>query len=1806
MRLQRSRLAKIVRPSRARMTRPTVDRLEERALRAAPSLALTLASHFVQANSGLATTTGTLTVTGSDTSAPLNVSLTSSNPSLIQVPAIVVIPAGQTSVTFNVDATSPSALGNQTVTISGAANAEAQFSSDLTFSTSAQSFMTDSIALTPNGGIFAAGILYTGNSQNYYDMAVTKYLPNGGIDTTFNGGGVALTAITGQLVKAQAVAVQPDGKVVVGGVYQVSGDAHFNFALSRFNADGTVDTTFGNNGLVQITPSTGYYNEIWSLAVSSDGKILIGGDVDNNSPTYDDFAVARLNTNGSLDTTFGNAGYAETSFASGADRGFQLALQSDGKILLAGSSFGGNSTSHFALARFTTSGQLDSTFGAGGKVSTDVPGDFEGARSLAIQPDGKIVLAGSVSNTGVYPPVYNFALARYNTNGSIDTTFGSSGVVIKDFGGNDSAGAVVVDSNGMITVGGAGGANGGLVVARFTPNGTFAQSIINNQYGIQAMAIQPGGRVVAAGSSTSLFNQGFVTAFTGTSVVNSSDSLTVAGTGSITVANDSYTATRDLVLNIAAPGVLGNDTDPSGLTLSAALVNGPTHGKLTLNADGSFSYTPNANYLGSDQFTYQASDGTSTSSVATVSLNVTGTDDPPVSANDSYSLLVPGTLSIQSPGVLSNDSDINGQAITAQLVSNPGHGSLTLNANGSFSYTPVAGFYGTDSFTYQANDGTLSSNVATVTISVYGKPVAVADTYSANENTTLTVSAPGVLANDSDPNGLALTPIVSAYPQNGSLTLNSDGSFTYVPRANFYGQDTFSYYVRDSKAQSAPVTDTINVSFVDRAPTANDDSYTLNENATLTLPVITSSVQMTSQKGDYIGQGLTYNYSPANATISAHVMSGGAYQNTIEVDVNGNNGDWWYLRFVAPNNAILTPGVYNNATRWPFEAAGSPGLDISGNGRGSNTSTGQFTVTVAQYDASGNITAFQASFVQHSEGAPPALTGTVSFGAGNGASVGVLGNDTDPDAGQTLTAKLITNPSHGSLTFNSNGTFTYTPTTNYSGTDSFTYVANDGTLDSNVATVHLTIASVDHAPVANNDQYVAATNTPLNVPAQTGVLANDTDADHDPLTSIVVSQPSHGSLKLNTDGSFTYTPASNYFGPDSFTYKANDGQLDSNVGTASLTVDQPPTASNGSTSTNVDVPVAVSLSASDPEGSALTYTIVTAPAHGTLSGTAPNLTYTPSAGYNGADSFSFTASDGSFSSNVASVSLSVNQIVPTLTWNTPNDITYGFGLNANQLNATANVAGTFSYTPAPGTVLGVGAGQSLSAIFTPTDTVHYTSATVATTINVLQATPNISWPTPADIVYGTALGSTQLNAMANTPGTFSYSIAAGTVLSAGAGQVLTVTFTPNDTADYKSATASTTINVLKATPLVTWANPAAIVYGTAISSTQLNATANVAGTFSYATAPGTVLNAGAGQSLTVTFTPNDTADYNTTTASATINVLKATPTVTWAAPASIVYGTALGATQLNAQASVPGTFTYTPAAGKILNAGTGLILTAIFTPTDASDYATVNAQTTITVRKAHLSLTAVSVDIGHGDPLPNFTYIVKGLLNGDTTQVLSGAPSITTTATSASPIGTYPINITAGTITAANYDVSGLYKGTLTIHPKVLDVRVTYGSRSMSLIGLSRDLPFSNISAIDIIFSDDMTIASSDLSLKSTVSKQSYTLNQFSYNATSHDAKWNIPSGLDVDRLLLALDNKFGAKAAPTLTVLNTTPIAFNVLPGDFTGDGVVDSADSAGIQNLVGASTSNPSAVWADLDGNNVVDSNDVSIAIKRRGTRV
>ena len=236
-----------------------------------------------------------------------------------------------------------------------------------------------------------------------------------------------------------------------------------------------------------------------------------------------------------------------------------------------------------------------------------------------------------------------------------------------------------------------------------------------------------------------------------TSTTTTTTTTTAPPSNAPPVANaDAYGVSEDGTLIVAAPGVLANDTDADGDPLTAVLVAGPTHGTLTLNPDGSFTYTPAANFNGTDTFTYKANDGAADSNTVTVTITVNPVNDAPVAVSDTYSTPAGTPLTVAAPGILANDTDADGDPLTAVLVTGPANGALTSNPDGSFTYEPDAGFTGTDSFTYQASDGADDSNVVSVTITVLsGNQPPVAVVRDADEPLVGAVGAP--LALDGSP-----------------------------------------------------------------------------------------------------------------------------------------------------------------------------------------------------------------------------------------------------------------------------------------------------------------------------------------------------------------------------------------------------------------------------------------------------------------------------------------------------------------------------------------------------------------------------------------------------------------------------------------------------------------------------------------------------------------------------------------------------------------------------------------------------------------------------------------------------------------------------------------------------------------------------------------------------------------------------------------------------------------------------------------------------------------------------------------------
>ena len=376
----------------------------------------------------------------------------------------------------------------------------------------------NAVAVQPDGKIVAAGYAFNVSSTNF---ALVRYNSDGSLDVSFDNDGKVLTS--GMSATIYAVTLQSNGKIVV------AGGTGLNFILARYNSDGSLDSSFDTDGLLAIqvgdSGSTAY-----SIIVQPDGRIVAGGRARFGNNT--DFAVVRCNADGSLDSSFDTDGKASSGVGFESSEVNDVAIQADGKIVVTGST-NRVINADFALVRYNADGTLDASFGTGGKVITPIGNSVDEVLSVAIQPDGKIVAAGY---SGIFTDV-DFAVVRYNADGSLDTSFGTGGKVTTRIGtANDAANAVAIQPDGKIVAAGYGGSasNADFVIIRYNANGSLdtsfdtdgiaTTSLGNMNDGANALDLQPDGKIVAAGYVSVPFEQ---TAYTDFAVVryNSDGSL---------------------------------------------------------------------------------------------------------------------------------------------------------------------------------------------------------------------------------------------------------------------------------------------------------------------------------------------------------------------------------------------------------------------------------------------------------------------------------------------------------------------------------------------------------------------------------------------------------------------------------------------------------------------------------------------------------------------------------------------------------------------------------------------------------------------------------------------------------------------------------------------------------------------------------------------------------------------------------------------------------------------------------------------------------------------------------------------------------------------------------------------------------------------------------------------------------------------------------------------------------------------------------------------------------------------------------
>ncbi|UYQ95762.1 Ig-like domain-containing protein [Chitinophaga horti] len=648
------------------------------------------------------------------------------------------------------------------------------------------------------------------------------------------------------------------------------------------------------------------------------------------------------------------------------------------------------------------------------------------------------------------------------------------------------------------------------------------------------------------------------------------------GTATITV-DVTVTAVNDVPVGTTDTKTTNEDTpvdgaltatDADGDALTYVKASDPSHGTVVVNTDGTYTYTPSGNYHGADQFTVTVSDGNGGTATITVDITVTSVNDVPVGTNGSE------TTNEDTPvnGAVAA-TDVDGDALTYAKATDPSHGTVTVNSDGTYTYTPSANYHGADQFTVTVSDG--NGGTATITVdvtvtSVNDVPVGTNDSQTTNEDTPVNGA---VAATDVD--GDALTYAKATDPSHGTVTVNSDGTYTYTPSANYHGADQFTVTVSDGNGGTATITVDVTVTSVNDVPVGTNDSETTNEDTPVNGKLTATDADgdaLTYVKASDPSHGTvvvntdgTYTYTPSGNyhgadqfTVTVNDGNGGTATITVDITVTsvndvpvGTNDSETTNEDTPVNGAVAATDVDGDALTYAKATDPSHGT-VTVNSDGTYTYTpsanyhgaDQFTVTVSDGNG-GTATITVDVTVTSVNDAPVGTNGSETTNEDTPVNGAVTATDVDGDA---LTYTKATDPSHGTVTVNSNGTYTYTPNADYHGADQFTVTVSDGNGGTATITVAISVTAVNDVPVVTNDQRTTAQDVAVN-----GTVTA-TDRDNDPLTFTKGSDPSHGTVTVNTDGTYRYTPASGYSGSDQFTINVSDGQGGTAVATVSLTV----------------------------------------------------------------------------------------------------------------------------------------------------------------------------------------------------------------------------------------------------------------------------------------------------------------------------------------------------------------------------------------------------------------------------------------------------------------------------------------------------------------------------------------------------------------------------------------------------------------------------------------------------------------------------
>lgn len=631
--------------------------------------------------------------------------------------------------------------------------------------------------------------------------------------------------------------------------------------------------------------------------------------------------------------------------------------------------------------------------------------------------------------------------------------------------------------------------------------------------------------------------------------------------------------------------VLSNDFLGTAPTSIVDLSDGQ-HGTTTLNGDGTITYTPVADFDGADTYSYTIVDSEGRSDSAAVTITVIPVSDPPVAGDDIAQVKENGFVNVN---VTSNDFDPDGSIdpTTVTIVAGPDSGSTDVDPGmGVVTYTPDTDTCGPDVFTYTVRDSDgVMSNEAAVSVDVVCNlpPTAFDDSASTDENTSIAIN---VISNDVDPDGAidASTIIITEEPHLGDLSIHpSSGVVTYTPDPAACGVDSFAYTVDDNDGSPSNEATVFIEVMCDDPPLAIDDLYTATEGTALEV-----------EPQGILANDVTSPWEPLAAVLVSDVSHG--------ILILRSDGSFSYIH------------DGSETTSDSFSYYAFDGTDDS------NVATVSIVITPAN-------------------DRPSALDDEASTEEDESVTIDVLKNDSDPDDDK-LSVDWVTQAEHGTVT-NHGTNVTYMPDSDFHGTDLFTYGVTDGSGGTASAAVTVIVASENDPPIARDDSTGTDEDTPITIP----VLGNDSDPEDDALLITSVTHPPNGTIH-NNGSDVTYTPDPGFSGVDRFAYTISDGNGGTDTAAVTIAVDlvnDPPVAVDDEATTSEDTPIAISVlpNDSDPDGDALDVQSVTNPNHGTAVPSGNSIVYTPDPGFDGADEFTYTVSDGQGGTSTATVTVTV-------------------------------------------------------------------------------------------------------------------------------------------------------------------------------------------------------------------------------------------------------------------------------------------------------------------------------------------------------------------------------------------------------------------------------------------------------------------------------------------------------------------------------------------------------------------------------------